>query len=185
MKRKQKILLTMLELVVKQGVHGTTMSQLARETGMASSTLYHYYNNKQAILNDIYRMIREDFGTILIQNSEGKTKEEIYKSYWMNLYQYYISNPLAFKFYEFVANPPIISQELIEETKVFMDLHAKYFWDGTKDKTLKNMNIALLVQLSYGTVVAAVRLKVFNIIQMNDKQLNDAMNASWDMARKL
>lgn len=175
----------MLELVVKQGVHGTSMSQLARETGVASSTIYHYYKNKQEIINEIYRMIRQDFGNALIQDSEGKTSEEVFKNYWMNLYHYYISNPLAFKFYEYIANPPLISQELIDETKIFMDTHAKYFWDGTQDGSLKNMNITLLVQLAYSTVIAAVRLKVFNLIPMDEKQLYNTMNASWDMVRKI
>ena len=185
MKRKQKILLTMLELVVKQGVHGTSMSQLARESGVASSTIYHYYKNKQEIINEIYVMIRQDFGSILTQETENKTPEQIFKTYWENLYHYYSSNPLAFEFYEYIARPPIISQDLIEETKTFYINHTKFFWDGTKNGVLKNMDIALLVQLAVNTVVAAVNLKLNMSLEMDKKQLNNTINAAWDMVRNI
>ena len=175
----------MLELVVKQGVYGTSMSQLARETGVAPSSIYHYFKNKQEIIDEIYRMIRQDFGVILTQETKDKTPEQIFKTYWESLYQYYSSNPLAFEFYEFIARPPIISQELIDETKAYYVNHTMFFWEGTKFGTLKNINVALLVQLAVNTIVAAVNLKLTKTLKMDKKQLNDAMNAAWDMVRKI
>lgn len=185
MNKKQRILLTMLELVVKQGVHGTSMSQLSRETGIASGTIYYYFENKQDIINEIYKMIRQDFDSVLTQNKENKTPEEIFKIYWKNLYHYYASNPLAFEFYEFIARPPIISQDLINETKSYYINHTEFFITGIKDKSLKNINLSLIVQLAVNSVVAAVSLKLNNTIEMNEQQLNDAVNASWDMVRQI
>ena len=183
MDKKNRILLTTLELVAKQGVHATPVSQIARESKVAVGTIYHYFDCKEAILREIYRMIRKDFAVILTPNKEDKTREDIFKTYWRNLYHYYTSNPLAFEFYEFIARPPIIPQKLIEETKAYYIDHAQYFLNGTKDGTLKNMNISLLVQIAVNTVVAAVSLKLNKSVPMNEKQLNDAANAAWDAIR--
>jgi len=68
MNKKQKILLTMLELVVEQGVHATPMSQLARESNVAIGTIYHHFENKEQIIEEIYKMIFKDFGVVLMTN---------------------------------------------------------------------------------------------------------------------
>ncbi len=175
----------MLELVVKQGVHDTSMSQLARETGVASSTIYHYYKNKQEIIDEIYRMIRKDFDSVFNQIDKNKSSEEIFKKYWENLYHYYSSNPLAFEFYEFIARPPVISQELINETKDYYINHTLYFWGEAKDGALKDINLSLLVQMAVSTVVAAVSLMHNGTLKMNEEQLNNAMDAAWDLVRKI
>ncbi len=140
MNKKQKILLAMLELVVKRGVHGTSMSQLSIETGIAPSTIYYYFKNKQEIIDEIYKMIHHDFDSVLTQEKEGKSSEEVFKTYWENLYQYYISNPMAFEFYEFVARPPAISQDLINETKGYFINHTKYFKEGIEAGSLKQID---------------------------------------------
>ena len=105
--------------------------------------------------------------------------------YWKNLYHYYVSNPLAFEFYEFVARPPAISQELINETKAYYINHTKYFKEEIDNGSLKKMDLALIVQLSVNTVVAAVSLKLNHTLEMNEKQLNDAVNASWDLVKNI
>lgn len=174
----------MLELVVKQGVHGTSMSQLSRKTGIAPSTIYYYFENKQKVIDEIYRMIRYDFDPVFNQIDKTQTPEVIFKKYWENLFHYYTSNPLAFEFHEFIARPPVISQELIDETKSYYLNHTKYFWDEVKSGDLKDINLSLLVQMAISTVVAAVSLKLNGTIEMNEQQLDDAMNAAWDLVRK-
>ncbi len=183
LKKKQTILATMLELAVKQGVHATPMSQLARESNVAIGTIYHHFKNKEAIVCEIYRMIRQDFATILIQEINGKTQEEIFKGYWKSIYQYYISHPTAFQFYEYIAKPPVIPIELMEETKDYYRMHADFFWKGIKNGLLKNMHVTLLVQLAYSNIVAAVELKIKNEVSMNKEQIEHAASASWDAVR--
>jgi len=183
MDKKQRILITMLELVVKQGVHATPISQLAAEAKVATGTIYYYFENKEQILCEIYKMIRKDFGNVLIRSIDEELPEVVFKKYWKDLYQYYITNPIAFHFYEHVAKPPIIPLKLIEETKDYYRKHAEFFWEGVKNGTLKNMNVTLLVQLAYSNVVAAADLKLNNVIPMTNKQIEDAANASWDAVR--
>ena len=183
MDKKQRILLMMLELVVKQGVHATPISQLATEAKVATGTIYYYFENKEQILCEIYKMIRKDFGNILIMSSDNNSPEAVFKKYWKDLYQYYITNPTAFHFYEHVAKPPIIPLSLIEETKSYYKKQADFFWEGVKNGILKNINVTLLVQLAYSNVAAAAELKLNNVIPMTNAQIDAAANASWDAVR--
>ena len=89
MEKKQRIILTMLELVVAQGVHATPMSQVAKEANVAVGTIYHYFNNKNEIIEEIYSMICQDFGVVLIANMPENDFKKQYETIWLNMFYYF------------------------------------------------------------------------------------------------
>lgn len=173
----------MLELVVEQGIHATPMSQLAKKSNVAIGTIYHHFKNKNEIIEEIYKMIYKDFGVVLMANLEGNDYQKQFETMWLNLYNYFVTNPLAFKFSEWVGVPPIIRTEIVNQTKPYYNNVKEFFFTGIKEKHLKNINIRLIMQLSYGNVVSAVRLKVKEELPMNKEQLNNAIKVSWDAVK--
>ena len=181
MDKKQRILLTMLELSVKQGFHATPMSQLAREANVAVGTIYHYFEDKEQIIEEIYMMIFKDFGVVLVANlkpDDGFKKQ--FETMWVNLYNYFVSNPLAFKFSEFVGVPPLISKKTVNKTKPYYEKIRDFFLLGIKEKHVRNMHVRLIMQMSYGNVISAVRLKIKDELPMDELQQKRAIIASWD-----
>lgn len=171
----------MLELVVKQGFHATPMSQIAREAKVAVGTIYHYFNSKEEIIEEIYLMIFKDFGVVVSANlSTEDNYEKQFKTMWFNLYNYFVSNPLAFKFSEFVGVPPLITQDVVEKTKPHYVKIRNFFLRGINEEKLKNMHVRLILQMCYGNVISSVRLKVKGELPMNKRDLDHAMEASWD-----
>ncbi len=171
----------MLELVVKQGVHATPMSQLARESNVAIGTIYHHFKNKGQIIEEIYKMIFKDLGTVVTANleEEGNYKDT-FKTGWLNVYNYFVTNPLAFKFSEWVGVPPIISQSVVDETKPHYENIKMFFLRGIKEQKIRNIHLRLIMQITYGNVISAVRLKDKNELPMNKKQIEDAIESAWD-----
>ena len=51
--RPQEILDAAIELFVAQGFSATKVSQIARKAGVTPGTLYVYYKNKEAILQEV------------------------------------------------------------------------------------------------------------------------------------
>jgi len=174
----------MLELVVEQGIHATPMSQLAKKSNVAIGTIYHHFKNKNEIIEEIYKMIYKDFGIVLMANLEGHNYQDQFETMWLNLYNYFVTNPLAFKFSEWVGVPPIISREIVNQTKPHYNNVKEFFFRGIKENHLNDINIRLIMQLSYGNVVSAVRLKVKSELPMNKEELKDAIRASWNAIKK-
>lgn len=173
----------MLELVVEQGVHATPMSQLARESNVAIGTIYHHFQNKEDIIEEIYKMIFKDFGFVLMTNFPEDNYQAQFETVWFNLYNYFVTNPLAFKFSEWVGVPPIISQKTVDETKLHYENVKEFFLRGIREKKLRNIDLRLILQISYGNVISAVRLKDKGELPMNEKQVADAIKCSWDAVR--
>ncbi|AXO81263.1 TetR/AcrR family transcriptional regulator [Olleya aquimaris] len=180
MDKKQRIIITMLELVVKQGVHATPMSQVAKEANVAVGTIYHYFENKNQIIEEIYMMIVKDYGVVLIANlPEGDFKKQ-YKTMWLNLYNYFVGNPLAYKFIEYVAVPPIISKEIVKQSIPYISNIRDIFLDGIKNKHLRDVPVKLMLQMTFGDVVSAVRLKIKEELEMANDHIDLALEMSWD-----
>lgn len=183
MDKKQRIILTMLELVVEQGVHATPMSQVAKEANVAVGTIYHYFKNKEQIIEEIYSMICQDFGVVMMANVPENDVKKQFEAMWLNLYNYFVGNPLAFKFIEFVGVPPIITAE-IRAKSVPHFVHIKdFFLAGIVSKDLREVNLRLVMQMSFGTVISAARLKFKDELEMNNDQINDALKMAWDCVK--
>ncbi len=183
MDKKQRIILTMLELVVEQGVNATPMSQVAKEANVAVGTIYHYFENKNQIIEEIYTMIIKDFGVILMANLPDGPFKNKYQAMWLNLYNYFIGNPLAFKFMEYVGIPPIINQEIRQNSVKHFTNVRDFMLAGILNKDLKDVNLRLIMQISFGTAVSAVRLKSKNELPMTEKQIQDAVEIAWDSVK--
>ncbi len=184
MDKKQRIIITMLELVVKQGVHSTPMSQVAKEANVAVGTIYHYFENKNQIIEEIYRMINQDYGVVLMANLPEDNFKKQFEAMWSNLYNYFVGNPLAFQFVEFVGVPPIITKDLMKESVQHITDVKNFFLQGILDGHLKNIQLRLIMQFAFGNVVSAVRLKDKDDFEMNEDQIKAAVRMSWDCVKK-
>jgi len=52
--RKAALLHTAYRLFARQGYHGTSMRQIARQAGMSPATIYHYFSDKAALFAAVY-----------------------------------------------------------------------------------------------------------------------------------
>ncbi|RAJ15137.1 TetR/AcrR family transcriptional regulator [Olleya aquimaris] len=184
MDKKQRIIITMLELVVKQGLHATPMSQVAKEANVAVGTIYHYFENKNQIIEEIYLMIVQDYGVVLMANLPDKDYKSQYEAMWLNLYNYFVGNPLAFTFMEIVAVPPIITKNLVRLSAKHIANIRDFFLKGIEENHIKDVPVRLILQMVLGDVVSAMRLKIKDELDMNKEQLKFALEMSWDSIKK-
>ena len=83
-KTKNEILSTILPLASKEGLRNLSLSQIAKNAGIAKSTLYSHFSSKDEMIDQLYLFIRKqakdrrnigvvDYGKII----EGKTLKEV------------------------------------------------------------------------------------------------------------
>lgn len=181
MSKKQRIILTMLELVVKQGYHATPMSQVAKEANVAVGTIYHYFETKEKIIEAIFLMVYKDLSIVLLTNGNPRaTYKKQFTTMLYNMFHYFTSNPLAFYFIEYVGVPPIISPETVKQTVPFYTKITDFFFKGITEKRVKNMDEILLMKLCYGLISSVVKLKIKEELPMHQKQIDQSIEACWD-----
>jgi AcrR family transcriptional regulator len=75
---RQQIISASHRLFLSQGFHGTTMRQIAAESGMALGSLYNHFSDK----DDLFRAVFEAYNPyplllLSLENSQGQNAEEL------------------------------------------------------------------------------------------------------------
>ena len=75
---RQQIISAAHRLFLEQGFHGTTMRQIAKESGMALGSLYNHFNDK----DDLFRAVFEAYNPyplllLALENSQAPTAEAL------------------------------------------------------------------------------------------------------------
>jgi AcrR family transcriptional regulator len=56
--KRQAILDATLRLISKNGFHGTAMSKVAQEAGVSTGIIYHYFDSKDELIDELYKAIK-------------------------------------------------------------------------------------------------------------------------------
>lgn len=76
--RREKILASAAKLFARKGVKATTVREIADEVGMLSGSLYHHFESKEAIVDEIITSYLDDLRTryqkVLAQETDPRTR---------------------------------------------------------------------------------------------------------------
>ncbi|MDF1616298.1 TetR/AcrR family transcriptional regulator [Petrocella sp. FN5] len=114
-KRKDKILISAIDLLYSEGVNGVTTKNLAKLEKVTEPALYRQYNNKQEILNHIVEAYAQYDERII-----NTIKESPLSGY--DVIRYYIK-----RFIEFYEN-------YVELTTVMFSMDLYYYHETTKTR---------------------------------------------------
>ena len=178
--KKESILQSTLELVSEHGVHNTPMSKIADHAGVAVGTIYHHFNSKDEILNELYIMIKMEFGAqideaLAREQSPKKAFYEVFRA----IYYYYTENPLKYIFTEQVAFTPIISDKVKKEVQQYYESMFAFFEENIQNGTFRNVPLELMGQLCYGNIKTLIFMKLSDQHKVTDATIEEAVNTSW------
>jgi AcrR family transcriptional regulator len=95
------ILAAALELFAERGFHATNVPHMADRAGVSVGTLYHYFANKEAIANELYRRVRKEMVKAVYLNlPAGVPPSEQVRVLWQRSVAFAMAKPLAFRFLE-------------------------------------------------------------------------------------
>ena len=57
--KRDEIVRAALELIAEHGFHGAPMAMIAERAGVGAGTIYRYFENKDVLINELYREIEE------------------------------------------------------------------------------------------------------------------------------
>ncbi|MBI3134934.1 MAG: TetR/AcrR family transcriptional regulator [Bacteroidetes bacterium] len=183
--KRTKILNTMLDLVVKQGIQATPMSQVVKQSGVAAGTIYHHFASKEEIINELYLNLKKEFGSTLSNQVDLNTSYKTqFFQIWTNLYDYFCENETAFHFAEQIGHCTMITPETKQKGELYYLPVIEFFANGIAQNQLREMDLKLMSNLIYGNVVTAVQLTLSGELIMTKDRLQTVIQSSWDSVAK-
>ncbi len=105
--KQNSIKKAVIQLILKEGFHGTSISKIAKAAGVSPATVYIYYENKEEMLKDIYQEYAEEgFDFLLQQLSPNMTGKQLIDVLIREYYKYILENEEIFHFVDQFSTCP-------------------------------------------------------------------------------
>lgn len=184
--KKEVILRTALRLFTQHGFHGTPTSLIAKEAGVATGTLFHYFKTKEELIDGLYIQVKEQLAQVIYYKLENETtiRGRLYRI-WLNTMLWNISHPQELAFFNLFSSSPFISNMTKEEASHYLQPFFLVIADGKALEILKNMPDDLLLDICHGMTLATAKYFMANPSRFDDPIYRDnAFDALWDAIRR-
>ncbi|MGE0400537.1 MAG: TetR/AcrR family transcriptional regulator [Kofleriaceae bacterium] len=181
---KRRIILdAALRVFAERGFHGTNVPEVAARAGVGVGTLYRYFENKEALVNQVYRDAKQRLRAALL---DGAASVDLYKldaariwflELWRRLGTFAKSEPDAFRFLEMQDHTPYLDAESRE---LELSVLAPLWMAGKKlrDRTA-GAPVDMLIALLWGAFVGLIKAERLGYLRVDDKQLALAGEQCW------
>lgn len=184
--KRRALLQAALKLFTTNGFHGTPTSKIAKEAGVATGTLFHYFSTKEELINQLYLEIKQDLRHALEAgvDDEQTIRGQTYKG-WTNFVAWALEHPEKVQFFNQFSSSPYISsltrEEGIQHFRFLKDL----LEEGKRQDVLKDMPIDLLFDITTGMCqVLAVHFMHHPEKFQDDAYREMAFDAYWDCIKR-
>lgn len=144
--KQKSIKEAVIKLILKEGFHGTSISKIAKEAGVSPATVYIYYENKEVMLQDIYREYSEDIFDYLLDKLHNCSNGEQIVEILVKEYYFYIKeNSEVFHFVDQFASCPALANQcsarnsIYKLNNLFDEMKRKRIFKDLRNYNLKAM----------------------------------------------
>ncbi|MBO9638946.1 TetR/AcrR family transcriptional regulator [Siphonobacter aquaeclarae] len=179
--KRTAILEATLDLISRNGFHATPMSMVAKHANVAAGTIYHYFDSKEQLIDELFLMYREKVARVIIDSDDAaKPYRDRFRAVFLGLYHYFVNNPDQFLFIEHYANSPIMNKMPKEEIFSFYQPLWEFLRKGIHTGQMKDISSKLMAWLVYGNITSLVKMKLSGDLSVDPMLLNTAVNTVWD-----
>ncbi len=176
-----------LDLVAEHGFHGAPMSAVAERADVAAGTIYRYFENKDALILETFRFLADMLQKIVMEGyPEGGRVRERYLHVGATLMRHLVGSPRELRFLEQFQNSPYGAHRRRElmlgkgDRNLVLDL----FEEGRREGVVKDLPIPILYALAFGPLIQICRDAAFGFLTLDDRLLDDSVEACWDAVRR-
>lgn len=171
--KKTIILESTLDLVKEYGIHGFPISEVAKKGGIAVGTIYHYFEGKDQLIQELYKYVVDLIHHIALKEDDAdRSFEERYFTFWTNLVNLYHAKPSILSFFEQYSNSTYYS-ELSEMSKgKFYNWLFMFFEEGLKSGELRPINKEILAVLVLGNMHTSAKVKMNRSLRSKDTNVD-------------
>ena len=184
LEKRDEIVRAALELIAENGFHGAPMAMIAEKAGVGAGTIYRYFENKDVLINELYRDLEERLYVVLM---EGYSPEQPVKERFIHLgtaiLRYCISNPLDFRFLEQFHNSPygvVYRRDKMLGKTDQKDVYRELFEEGLFRQVVKQLPMVVLFALAFGPLITVARDHILGFVVLDEALIGQTIAACWD-----
>ena len=109
--KREQIMRTAMQLFCEEGFHATPTSKIAKEAGVATGTLFHHFESKEALINELYIYVKTRLREALKKNLDFTADtRSIFLQLWKNDLYWFIQHYDEFIFLQLHHHSNVIME---------------------------------------------------------------------------
>ena len=167
-----------LKLVKENGVAGITMQSVAKEAGIATGTLYIYFENKEELITKLFDVSVRNTAAGIFRNYDAKDPFKVgFRKIWENMLRYRLSNFNESIFIEQCFHSPFVDEDTRVSIKKMFDPMINLLQRGKEEHLIKEIDTFWLVAFMTGTIHEVAK----RMIYFSKKPTNDILDANFQL----
>ena len=182
--KREAILKATLLLVNSNGFHAAPMSKIAAEAGVSAGTIYLYFQNKEDLVNTLYRELKTKFSCKALQGFDSNAPvKKGFEVIWRNILKYKLDEPDEAVFLEQCDNTPMVT-DASREVGLKMVQPLFDLWErGQQEGIIKPLCRSMLFAFSLFPMIYVAKVYVKAGKELSPEAIEAAFGASWDAIR--
>jgi TetR/AcrR family transcriptional regulator, repressor of fatR-cypB operon len=183
--KRRRILDAALTTFAARGYHGTSVPEVAEAAGVGIGTLYRYFADKNALVNELYRDTKLRLKSALLDNLAGPdvdrpdNAQSWFAELWRRLATFARAEPDAFRFLEMQDHVEYLDAK---SRALELSVLAPLWLAG---KRLRDRSggppVDVAIALLWGAFVGVVKANRLGYLPLDDRKLEQAGAAAWRM----
>jgi AcrR family transcriptional regulator len=192
-----------LEMIAEHGLQHTPMSLISKRSGASAGIIYHYFESKEDLLQQLYYRIKGDMSrAIVAADNPQQPLAQRFQSLWLSIFRYCLAHPQEMAFLEQYESAPTAKQHAIHpwsNAKTLDDLIENlHTQDMLKDLPLeekaliglvkdlraqnliKNLPLEVIGEFTFGMALRLAHRVSFGLISLDEATLTEVAQACWD-----
>lgn len=186
MDKKEKLLKAALKLFNIYGFDNTPTSRITKEAGVATGTLFNYFENKEELINVLYLSCKDSLKARL---SAGLESEQTFRSKLKRIYANFMGWSLKcseeFLFFQQFSNSPHIVSKTREEGLSKMQSFLELIYEGVEKEVIKDVQVEYMGVVLTGLLFSNAHYYIHHPdLAENEHFLEVSFDFIWDSIRR-
>jgi AcrR family transcriptional regulator len=181
----QAITKATLLLVLETGITGVKMADIAKQSSMATGTLYIYFKNKEELVNQIYIDLKiEEMNFMLDKDRKEDSFFVRFKRIWLNYLKFNYEFPEKMIFFEQFYRSVYISEAIRQQSDILLQPIINILEDAKQQHIIKNLQANALIAQLTGSVKELVKLHLANKEKLTHELIDAYFDMAWNSIRR-
>lgn len=171
-----------LELILREGMVGLTVSKIAKYAKISTGTVYIYFKSKEELLHKLYLKLNTESSERFMKGYDESLPFKIgFKQVWLNYLTHRIEHYEESVFLEQYYRSPFISKDHKQMAEGMKHPIHKMIQRGKKEMLIKNnMDDEMLLLALIGFMRELADEHVTKVYHLNKERIEKAFLLSWD-----
>lgn len=178
--KRARLLAAALDLFETRGFDGVAVPEIAAKAGVAVGTVYRYFETKEALVNALYRLLKQSYNaTVLAPVEPGLPTRKIFSAYWQRMTAFARRNPHAIRFMDLHHHGAYLDEESRALSRTYAKAAESFVRDARARGDIRDLDPVMVVALMWGAAAGLTKFSASGSLTFDARTANEMEEALW------